>query len=429
MKARILSKSKAGVKLEVYIPYGNSMLEGEELVQTALNEAGCLASETLLKQFDTDGSAIVIGGRKLTSKGEEPKKYQSPYGEIVVERHVYQGTSGGATYVPLEERARIILTSTPKFAKVLSSKYSDLPVSAVMKDLGENHGRKVSRSLVQDTSEYVSAGIISKADEWTYELPKFEKKVAAIGVGLDGAMLNVRDEGWREGMVGSLTLYDAEGERLSSVYLAAPPEYGKEKFLGAMDKKISLLSEKFPEATKVAVADGARCNWSFLNERTDVQVLDFYHASEYVTKASESLFPKSKKQQKEWCEQSCHKLKHNKNGASSLLKEIRQKAGSVRSISARKILASVISYFKNNLKRMSYREKVEQNLPIGSGVTEAAAKTIIKQRLCLSGMRWLNSGVKTILTLRTMAQSGTNWTQFWAKVSQYGFPKFETFSI
>jgi hypothetical protein len=123
-----------------------------------------------------------------------------------------------------------------------------------------------------------------------------------------------------------------------------------------MDEKIRFLGEKFPDATKVAVADGAKCNWSFLNERTDVQVLDFYHASEYVTKASEALFPKSDKQQKDWCEQSCHKLKHNKNGATSLLREIRQRARNIRPTSARKTLAAVISYFKNNLQRMSYKE-------------------------------------------------------------------------
>ena len=98
-----------------------------------------------------------------------------------------------------------------------------------MKDPVENHSRKVSRSLVQDTSEYVAAGIISKAEEWTYELPEFEEKVAAIGMGLDGAMLNLREEGLREGMVGSLTLYDTEGDRLTSVYLVAPPFLSTER--------------------------------------------------------------------------------------------------------------------------------------------------------------------------------------------------------
>ncbi len=37
-------------------------------------------------------------------------------------RHVYQRSVGGKTYCPLEKEARIIITSTPLFAKQVSSK-------------------------------------------------------------------------------------------------------------------------------------------------------------------------------------------------------------------------------------------------------------------------------------------------------------------
>jgi len=46
------------------------------------------------------------------------------------------------------------------------------------------------------------------------------------------------------------------------------------------------------------------------------------------------------------------------------------------------------------------------NLPIGSGVTEAACKTIVTQRLKLSGMRWIKQGAQTILNLRVVLLSG-----------------------
>jgi hypothetical protein len=422
MPAKIISESDEGIRLEVYVPYGKSMLEGEELIQSVLNEAGCLVSSSFLKRFDSDGTPIRVGGRKLTSKGEETKRYQSPFGEIVVARHVYQGSEGGATYVPLEERARIVLTSTPKFAKTLSNKYASQPATSVVKDLQENHGREVSRGLVQATSEYVAAGILSKEESWTYDLPVLKGTVASIGVGMDGAMLNIRDDGWREGMVGSFTLYDSHGERLESIYVAAAPEYGKERFLDAMKGKLEFLSQQFPQALKVGVADGAKINWNFLDELTDIQVLDFFHASEYVNRAAEVLFSNSKRRQKEWAETSCQKLKYCENGASELLDELKERVHAVTGKKAQEKLTAVITYFENNLKRMAYKSVADLDLPIGSGVTEAAAKTIIKQRLCLSGMRWLNQGVETILALRTLAQSGTEWSQFWQKISQYGFP-------
>ena len=49
-------------------------------------------------------------------------------------------------------------------------------------------------------------------------------------------------------------------------------------------------------------------------------------------------------------------------------------------------------------------------IPLGSGVTEAACKTVYTQRLKLSGMRWQKAGAQTILTLRVILLSGV-WEQ------------------
>ena len=68
---------------------------------------------------------------------------------------------------------------------------------------------------------------------------------------------------------------------------------------------------------------------------------------------------------------------------------------------------------------MRYYALVKQALPIGSGVTEAACKTIVKQRLCQSGMKWNEKGVALVLSLRTLERSN-RWEQFWGKINQYG---------
>jgi len=64
---------------------------------------------------------------------------------------------------------------------------------------------------------------------------------------------------------------------------------------------------------------------------------------------------------------------------------------------------------------MDYATHLENNLPIGSGVTEAACKTLVKQRLCGSGMRWKDQGAKVILSLRALVQSKGRWQQFGIK--------------
>ena len=64
---------------------------------------------------------------------------------------------------------------------------------------------------------------------------------------------------------------------------------------------------------------------------------------------------------------------------------------------------------------MRYAEYRRLGLPIGSGVTEAACKTVFTQRLKLSGMRWKKAGAETILKLRVILLSGV-WEQVYERI-------------
>jgi lauroyl/myristoyl acyltransferase len=135
-----------GITVQVFIPIPEgkenmSMLEREELIQQGINKAGQLATEYALSHFDTDGSPITVKEKKLTGKGQVSKAYQSPYGEIVLCRHVYQSNEGGCTFCPLDNDARIITSATPKLAKMVSSKNSESGATHVQKDLEGNHVR------------------------------------------------------------------------------------------------------------------------------------------------------------------------------------------------------------------------------------------------------------------------------------------------
>ena len=94
--AKLKSSSSKSVTIEVTIPLSDSMLKTEEGIRDALNEVGCMATQSALKRFDTDGSPIVMGDTKLTSKGLAPKTYQTMWGEAKVKRYVYQRVPKGA---------------------------------------------------------------------------------------------------------------------------------------------------------------------------------------------------------------------------------------------------------------------------------------------------------------------------------------------
>ena len=421
MTAKITSRTEDTLIIEITLPLGRSMLEGEGRIEQALNEAGTLATGELLKCFDTDGSAIQMGSTRLTSKGQVEKPYQTPYGETRVKRHVYQSPQGGATFCPLERDARIIQGATPKLAKLLSHKYSKLSVDEVKTDLQSNHGRTLSRGYIQKVSETVGALAQAKEEQWHYATPALDAAVATVSIGLDGTTLYLREQGYRIAMVGTLALYDSAGERLHTTYLGASPEYGKASFLERMRQEIAHTKQLYPEALYLGLADGATDNWTFLNQHTTIQVTDFWHATEYLVQASEAIFPAKRDaaRKKQWLDERCHKLKHLKGAAGRILNELTEALSGSLSTSNREKLQKAVSYFTHQKARMRYHSLVKQALPIGSGVTEAACKMIVKQRLCQSGMKWNEKGASIILSLRTLERSN-RWEQFWGKVNQYG---------
>ena len=70
---------------------------------------------------------------------------------------------------------------------------------------------------------------------------------------------------------------------------------------------------------------------------------------------------------------------------------------------------------------MRYAEFKKLRLPIGSGVTEAACKTVFTQRLKLSGMGWKYEGAQVVLTLRVILLSGI-WDDVYEAAVNYNNP-------
>jgi hypothetical protein len=424
MSAQIIDRTETGFTVQITIPYDRSMLDFEETLQHQLNTAGVLATQEGLRQFDTDGSPITVGSIKLTSKGPLPKDYQTPYGMATVERQVYQSSQGGSTYCPLDRDARIIVSSTPKFAKMVASKYAEFGSARVQHDLRDNHGRAVSRCLVQDIADAVAAVALAKEKDWSYHLPTMETPPATVALSLDGTCALMCEDGWRETMVGTISFYDRAGERQHSLYLAATPEYGKATFLGRLEAEVSHAKAKYPTAHYVGIADGAKGNWEFLERHTDAQVVDFWHAAEYLGKAAAVLYRGQPATRQSWIDTSCQTLKHEPGGAAAILKQLKSLTRARPWAKDDEDVQGAITYFENQSKagRMDYATQVARKEPIGSGVTEAACKVLVKQRLCGSGMKWKESGAAAVLSLRCLSHTPGRWDQFWAKIDRWGFP-------
>jgi len=409
------------VTLQLVVPLQKTFLETEETLQSALNEAGTLVSGEALKQLDSDGSPIESGGERWTSKGQLPKTYQTPYGMVEIQRHVYQTSDGGKTLCPLEVDARMIITSTPKFAQQISHKYAQMSSVRLVEDLRENHG-PVHRSFVQTLAEAIGTIALLKEEDWHYQTPKLPVAIETVSIGVDGTCMLLCEDGWRQAMVGTISLYDRQGERQHTTYIAAAPERGRDTFLARMQREVEQVKQLYPQAHYQGLADGAAENWKFLEPLTHTQVLDFYHATQYLAKVAKAVHPRRIEYQQAWMDTHCHTLKHEVGAATRLLAEMEaiEPANRLSEV-VRSGLFDAITYFRNHHHQMHYAEAVTRQIPIGSGVTEAACKVIVKARLCGAGMKWKGRGAGIVLSLRTLTYTQGRWQQFWSKINRYGF--------
>ncbi len=183
---------------------------------------------------------------------------------------------------------------------MVSSKYAEFGSSRVQHDPGGHHGRTVSRCLVQDIADAVAAVALAKEEDRSYSLPALETPPATITSGSDGTCVLMCEDGWRETMVGTIGFDDHDGERQHTISMAATPEYGKATSLDRMERAIDRVKAKHPDAHYVGIADGAKGDWEFLARHAEAQVVDFWHAAEYLGKAAAVLYRGHRVTREKW---------------------------------------------------------------------------------------------------------------------------------
>jgi len=426
MKPQVQAHDDGTLTISITLPAASdavSMLAQEERLMEAINAVGRVGAAHLLAGFDAQGQPLLHAGRKWTSKGRVAKCYETPWGEVLLERHLYQHSGGGTTLCPLEARARIVGGSaTPHLARSLGHKYANGNARAVVRDLEENHARKLAPSYVAAIAQAIAEAAGQPVVEQNAHAPQSPPaEVASAVLGLDGTCALFCEEGFKQCMVGTVALYDAAGERLETIYLGQAPQAGKAEFLGRLDGEWQRVCQRYPKARRVGLSDGARDYEPWLAARTDWQILDFYHASGYLAGAAPGM-ERHQAGRAGWLEGACHALKHDAGAAPRLAGELaaQVQAGS-RTRGAAPALAAASGYFAHNIERMNDAVFRAMAFPIGSGVTEAACQTLVKLRLCGSGMKWTRSGAQTVITLRALLLSTSRWASLWTYFDKHGF--------
>jgi hypothetical protein len=230
------------------------------------------------------------------------------------------------------------------------------------------------------------------------------------GVSMDGGMVNIRGEGWKEFKVGAV--FDVE-QRLERdpvtgewVGQAHGVNVAYAAVLGPVERFAPALwavavQHQVPQAASSSVtADGAEWIWNLAADYfpDSVQIVDWYHACEHLAGAASALHSDDEQAARRWYSQQRHAL--FKGSIHHITRPLDQ-AG----------LADHSRYFHKHKRRMQYQEFREEGYPIGSGTVESGIKQF-KTRLTGPGMRWSRPGAERMLVVRP-AVLARNFDALW----------------
>ena len=191
---------------------------------------------------------------------------------------------------------------------------------------------------------------------------------------------------------------------LAAIRMARMPETRKATLKGSLHAELLAILQRRPELRVVKVADGAEDNWTFLHGALPdgPEVVDFFHAAEHLSGALASVYGDGTLQAQRRFNDLRHVLREQPRGIEAVITSL---AYLRRTHPRNARIATELAYFRKNRHRMRYAELAADGVPIGSGVVEAACKTLVAQRLKCSGMRWGFEGGQAILTVRGWTQS------------------------
>jgi hypothetical protein len=229
-----------------------------------------------------------------------------------------------------------------------------------------------------------------------------------MGVSMDGTMIHIRLEGWKELKIGSVfeigtrIAIDPQtkealplGSAIENTYVAhlgSPQAFGHQIWAEARQR------DWMDAEDSLAIGDGAPWIWNLAAEHfhTSHQVVDWFHATQHLAEAARSLYDEGTPQYRRWYRRWETKL--FQGHVHALIQALKRQAQS-KPERAEAILQQS-KYFQKNLKRMNYFEMRIEGYPIGSGMVESAAKQY-KGRFCGAGMRWSRSGAERLIPVRS----------------------------
>jgi hypothetical protein len=407
---------------------------GRQILEMVFNRLEPADPESLPKHFTYQQQEYSRKQEKTNNRSG----IGTPFGTIQLRRFSCEPLQearedGQKSFAPLEWQLGIVAgNATPALAERVAHLAVGHTQQEVLRRLAEDHDvlwsagvlRKVTAAVSEGMAEHLHQAQKVQLLEWLRQAEGSKgRRAIVLAVGRDGIMLPIRGEKtYKEGAVATIAIYDRRGRRLGTAYLGQMPEAYQttlsEQLTRLLNEVLREWSGCWPRLVYVTDA-GYHPTEYFENVLTSLddprhlgrpltwtRVVDFYHACEYLAQIAHVLFDDVRASHV-WLKRMRHWLKHEWRAVFRILHSAAKlRSQRVLSATQEESYRQAYNYLNTHQAWMDYCEYRRQGLPIGSGVTEAACKTVFTQRFKQSGMTWKLEGGQTILVLRLAELSG-----------------------
>ena len=196
------------------------------------------------------------------------------------------------------------------------------------------------------------------------------------------------------------------GEEPENSVLGQMPEAREATLKEQLATRLAHVRSLRPDLRVTAVADAANDNyWPFLPQYApaEFQVIDYFQVCQRLDNAAEHIVPHDDAAREKWYKRHRHILRDETEGIETVIRSLRyyhNKTGKLN-----RVLEWELNNFRNHSDRIQYKRHQDLNLPIRSGITEGACKTLVGGRMKRSGQCWVMEGGRSILAFRALAKS------------------------
>lgn len=357
-------------------------------------------------------------GERLEYQGERPLKVVTLIGEINIKRAYYAQGLCGHGLVPLDETLGIVKGWSSKMQELLSLLGGEISFERAAELLYEVSGLVVSKDSLGRMTEEIGAELEheQRRRESRAELDSlghFNKPIERLYLAVDGLKVPL-NEGWRELKLGAIFKGEREGKETEVSEVSYFGGIVNTEEFGRRWKSQGLRRGSKSAKEAVIIGDGSDWIW---NKATELfpdskQIVDWYHAKEYLYNLANKVYGEGSEEAKKWAKGLEGFLWEG--DINRVLKEIERVRLKDKEKEKKQLINNALLYYGNNAHRMKYQEFREGGYLIGSGVIEGACKSVVGQRLKISGARWHKENAEKILHLRIYRRSGW-WEDFWKR--------------